>query len=177
MIHVVLLCSKAWSIQVLAYFHHQNEPRISPIAHYFSASRTSISTALKHLIELNYLKKNSGHGHPLRPAYVLTGKGKAVAEWAAALDNTLEPNDWKLARRTWSLPILRQTIPVSRYGQLRAELSPVTDRALTQSLKSLGENQWLDRVVDIDSAPPSVSYKPTGTGEILVPVLTESLSI
>lgn len=172
-----MLCSKAWSIQVLAYLHHQNDPRISPITHYFSASRTSITAALRHLIELKYVKKNSGHGHPLRPAYRLTSKGKVVAEWAADIDNVLDANDWKIARLSWSLPILRQVIPASRYGELRANLSPVTDRALTETLKSLGKNQWVDRVVGINSTPPSVTYRPLGTGEVLVPVLKESLSI
>lgn len=157
--------------------HNHNEPRISPISHYLSASRTSISAALQHLIELRYLRKNSGHGHPLRPAYVLTRKGQAVAAWAAELDNFLSANDWRIARRTWALPVLRQAIPASRYGELRAELSPVTDRALSVTLKTLGENHWLDRLVDVDLSPPSVSYIPQGTGKIIVPVLIESLSL
>ncbi len=161
----------------MAYMHHKNDPRISPITHHFSASRTSITAALQHLIELKYLRKNSGHGHPLRPAYVLTTKGKAVAEWAAELDNFLEPIDWKIARRTWALPILREMIPVSRYGELRSKLRPVTDRALSETLKKLGENSWLDRCVDIDDSPPSVTYIPHGIGQLLVPALKESLRI
>lgn len=173
----ILLCSKAWSIQILAYMHSQNDPRISPITHHFSASRTSISGALQHLVELRYLRKNSGHGHPLRPAYALTPKGNAIAAWAAELDNILKPNDWGIARRTWALPILRQAIPESRYGELRSKLSPVTDRALSETLKKLGENQWLNRYVDTEISPPSVTYIPFGTGELLVPVLKESLSI
>ncbi len=161
----------------MAYMHHKNDPRISPITHHFSASRTSITAALQHLIELKYLRKNSGHGHPLRAAYVLTTKGKAVAEWAAELDNFLEPIDWKIARRTWALPILREMIPVSRYGELRSKLRPVTDRALSETLKKLGENSWLDRCVDIDDSPPSVTYIPHGIGQLLVPALKESLRI
>ena len=161
----------------MAYMHYQNDPRISPITHHFSASRTSISSALQHLIELRYLRKNSGHGHPLRPAYLLTAKGRAIAEWAAELDSFLEPTDWKIARRAWALPILREMIPESRYGELRSKLSPVTDRALSVTLKKLGENHWLGRCVDINNSPPSVTYIPLGTGELLVPALRESLSI
>jgi len=173
----ILLCSKAWSIQILAYMHVQNDPRISPIAHHFSASRTSISGALRHLVEQGYLGKNSGHGHPLRPAYVLTAKGKAVAEWAAELDKILEPNDWRIVRRSWTLPILREVSPARRYGELRSKLTPVTDRALSETLKALGENQWLYRLVDGDRSPPSVTYLPLGTGELLVPALNESLNV
>lgn len=156
---------------------NENDPRISPITHYFSASRTSISAALEHLIKFGYLRKNTGRGHPLRPAYVLTGKGKPVAEWAVELNKFLGPDDWRIARRTWALPILRHVIPESRYGELRAKLNPVTDRALSETLKMLGGHQWLDRLVDASLAPPSVTYIPQGTGKMLVPVLSESLNI
>ncbi len=173
----ILLCSKAWSIQILAYMLNENDARISPITHYFSASRTSISATLEHLLKLGYLRKNSGHGHPLRPAYVLTNKGRAVAEWAFELDKQLEPADWAVARRTWSLPIIRQVVPESRFGELRANLNPITDRALSQTLKTLGEQQWLDRLVDGNKTPPSVIYIPQGVGKKLVPLLEESLRI
>ena len=173
----ILLCSKAWSIQILAYIHAQFDPRISPIAHHLSASRTSISVAVRHLIEMGYLRKNSGHGHPLRPAYVLTPKGKATAEWAAELDQFLEPDDWKIARRSWTLPILRAVSPACRYGELRSKLNPVTDRALSETLKALGENQWVNRHIDGDSSPPSVTYLPCGTGKLIVPILNESINV
>ena len=172
-----LLCSKAWSIQILAYIHAQNDPRISPITHHFAASRTSISGALRHLVDLQYLRKNPGHGHPLRPAYVLTAKGKAIAEWAGKLDEILEPTDWRIARRSWALPILREVIPARRYGELRSKLNPVTDRALSETLKLLGENQWVNRHVDADFSPPSVTYLPIGTGKLIVPILNESLNL
>jgi len=173
----IFLCSKAWALQILAYMHEQNDPRVSPITHHFSASRTSISAALQHLVELGYLRKNSGHGHPLRPAYVLTGSGKLVGAWAAELDNYLAPDDWSIARRTWTLPVLRQVAPQSRFGELRNQLSPVTDRALSKTLKLLGENQWLNREVDIDESPPGVTYTPQGTGSVLIPALQQSFSL
>jgi len=156
---------------------NENDPRISPITHYFSASRTSISAAVEHLIKLKLLRKNAGHGHPLRPAFVLTKKGRAVAEWAVELDKQLEPTDWTIARRTWVLPIVREVIPECRFGELRSKLNPVTDRALSETLKTLGKHQWLDRLVDADVAPPSVTYSPQGMGKIIVPVLKESLRI
>ena len=173
----ISLCSKAWAIQILAYFHSGKDPRISPITHHFTASRTSITAAIQHLVQLKYLRKNSGHGHPLRPAYALSDKGKAVAEWAAELDKSMIVSDWAIARRTWSLPILREAIPTSRYGEIRAELNPVTDRALSETLKMLGDNHWLDRIVDIEQSPPSVAYAPSGTGKVLTPILIDSLTI
>ncbi|MFK8081934.1 MAG: winged helix-turn-helix transcriptional regulator [Granulosicoccus sp.] len=157
--------------------HEKNDPRISPITHFFKASRTSISAAVQHLVELGYVRKNTGHGHPLRPAYILTLKGRGVAAWAAELDSELEVAEWKIARRTWTLPILRESSPERRFGELRSKLYPVTDRALSQTLKTLGEKHWLDRYVDVDQSPPSVTYAPLGTGELLVPVLLESFKL
>ena len=173
----ILICSKAWSWQVLAYMHVQQDVRISPITHHYLASRTAISGAFKHLIELRYVQKNSGHGHPLRPAYVLTKKGRSVAAWAAEFDELLTPNEWEIARRSWALPILRQTNPERRYCDLRKDLHPITDRALSETLKLLGENQWVNRVVDVDQSPPSVTYTPRGIGKTLTPILRDSLRL
>jgi len=171
----IALCSKAWGIQILAYIYKGHDARVTPISHHFSTGRTSISSALDHLLVSGYIKKNAGHGHPLRPAFLLTKKGKKVARWAVSIDEVLVPNDWTIARKSWVLPILRQSIPVRRFGELRAELKPVTDRALSETLKRLSECQWVHRQVDTKSSPPGVSYEPYGTGKILIPSLKESL--
>lgn len=171
------LCSKAWALQILVYMMQGREPRISPIAHHFSAGRTAITASLQHLIQLGYLQRSGGHGHPLRPAFVLTVKGEAVALWAMQLDEILPPEDWKIARRTWTLPVLRLANPSRRFGELRSQLKPVTDRALSETLKVLGENNWLQRDVNSKTMPPSVSYYPCGTGEILIPYLIESFKL
>ena len=144
------------------------------MAHYFSAGRTSISAALKHLIELGYLRKNPGHGHPLRPQYRLTAKGKRVGAWAFSMDELLKPADWKVARRSWTLPILRESIPSRRFAELRSGLHPVTDRALSESLKVMGDRHWIARRVDAEASPPSVSYVPDGIGRVLVPCIESS---
>jgi len=170
----IALCSKAWAIQILGYIFEENDPRISPIAHHFSIGRTSVSAAVSHLISLGYLTKNSGHGHPLRPAYVLTKKGKKVAEWAANLNDVLNTGDWVVARRSWTLPTLRETIPTRRFNELRRELTPVTDRALSETLKILGENRWIARKVNSSLSPPGVTYMPSGKGNVLVPILQNS---
>ena len=89
----------------------------------------------------------------------------------------LAPVDWKVARRSWALPILREVTPARRYGELRSKLNPVTDRALSETLKVLGENQWVNRHVEANFSPPSVTYLPTGTGKLIAPILNESLNL
>lgn len=123
------------------------------------------------------MRRMPGHGHPLRPEYVLTEKGEAVSAWAAQLDKALQGDGWPLARRTWTLPVLRAAAPVRRFAEIRLALSPVTDRALSQSLQSMCARDWLCRIVDTDASPPSVSYAPSGRGKKLSPILQRSFQI
>jgi len=173
----IQLCSKAWSLRILSYLGQGHDARISPMAHKLSAGRTAISASTAFLIELGYIQRTKGHGHPLRPAYELTVKGKVIADWAIELDHILTPDSWNIAARNWSLPIMRLTCSSPRFGNLREGLKPVTDRALSQGLKVLTTHNWVARDVNTEAAPPEVSYSPTGMGEILIPCLEKSLSL
>ncbi len=170
------LCSKAWALQILVALAQGHDPRISPIAHHLGAGRTALTASIQHLITLGYLRRASGHGHPLRPAFKLTVKGQTVADWATQLDSILTPKDWPIARKSWTLPVLRMANTASRFSEFRSQLKPVTDRALSETLKTLGENNWIERQVDADVMPPRVTYSPLGTGELLVPCLVQSYS-
>lgn len=171
------LCSKAWSLRILSSLAQGCDARISPLAHELSTGRTAITASLVYLVELGYVRRTSGHGHPLRPAFELTRKGELVAEWATELDEVLKPEHWEIAARTWSLPVMRLSSSSPRFGKLRSELKPVTDRALSQTLKMLTSGYWISRVVNIDAAPLEVSYTPCGIGEALIPCLERSFSL
>jgi len=173
----IRLCSKAWSLRILSSLAQGCDARISPLAHQLSTGRTAISASMQYLIELGYVRRASGHGHPLRPAFQLTTKGKAVAEWATELDEALAPNYWGIAARTWSLPVMRLSSSSPRFGKLRSDLSPVTDRALSQTLKMLANDYWISRDVNTEASPPEVSYSPCGIGEALIPCLERSYSL
>jgi len=173
----VQLCSKAWSLRVLVYLYNGKDARISPMAHHLNAGRTAVTASLHYLIELGYVKRARGHGHPLRPAYVLSKRGAAVAAWALELDEQLKPEHWAVAARTWSLPVMRLTSITPRFGKLRQELAPITDRALSQTIKTLHGYQWIDRIVDIEASPPEVSYAPYGFGDALIPCLERSFDL
>lgn len=172
-----LLCSRAWSLQLLAHLVEGNDARISPMATALGAGRTAISASVTHLTELGYLKKNSGHGHPLRPAYRLTRRGLSVGEWVVQMDELIVPTDWPVVRKSWTLPVLRLAAPTCRFSDFRSQLQPITDKALSDTLKLLGNHQWISRQVDVHSSPPAVSYSPQGTGALLVACLERSYSI
>ncbi|MFK7996996.1 MAG: winged helix-turn-helix transcriptional regulator [Granulosicoccus sp.] len=173
----IQLCSRAWALRILSYLGQGRDARITPLAYEFSTGRTAITSSMGYLIELGYVKRTKGHGHPLRPAFELTKKGQNVAEWAMELDEILAPESWSIAARTWSLPVMRLTSSAPRFGKLRSELKPVTDRALSQTLKILVTQKWVTRAVNVDAAPPEVSYLPCGIGEILIPCLENSFSL
>lgn len=173
----IQLCSRAWALRILSYLGQGSDARISPLAFKLSTGRTAITSSMGYLIELGYVRRTKGHGHPLRPAFELTRKGEIVAEWAIELDNILVAENWIVAARTWSLPIMRLTNSTPRFGELRSELKPVTDRALSQTLKILTNHDWVTRAVNVEAAPPEVSYSPSGIGEILIPCLERSFSL
>jgi DNA-binding HxlR family transcriptional regulator len=173
----IQLCSRAWALRILSYLGQGRDARISPLAHELSTGRTAITSSMTYLIELGYVQRTKGHGHPLRPAFCLTKKGEVVAQWAIDLDNLLLPQSWDVAAKTWSLPVMRLTNKAPRFAQLRSELKPITDRALSQTLKILASQDWVARAVNVEAAPPEVSYSPCGMGEILIPVLERSFSL
>ena len=173
----IQLCSRAWSLRILSYLGQGRDARISPMAHELSTGRTAITSSMEYLIALGYVRRTKGHGHPLRPAFCLTRKGEIVADWATELDGLLVPESWSVASRTWSLPVMRLTRSAPRFGQLRSELKPVTDRALSQTLKILASHEWVTRTVNVEAAPPEVSYFPCGMGEVLTPCLERSFSL
>lgn len=173
----IQLCSKAWALRILSYLGQGLNARISPMAHELSTGRTAITASIAYLIELGYVRRTKGHGHPLRAAFELTKQGEIVAAWAIELDSILAPESWGIACRTWSLPVMRLTHSAPRFGQLRAELKPVTDRALSQTLKILANHDWITREVNGEATPPEVSYSPRGMGEVLIPCLEKSFSL
>ena len=49
-------------------------------------SRSMLTASLTQLIEAGWLQRNPGHGHPLRPEYVLTDAGRADRRLRRASD-------------------------------------------------------------------------------------------
>lgn len=57
-----------------------------------------------------------------------------------------------------------------RFGELKKKMPKITQKMLTQQLKSLEENGLINRVV-YNEIPPKVEYSLTDTGKTLIPIL------
>ena len=162
---LVKITSRAWSLKILALLHQGIPGRQAPLLSAAQATRTSFAASLLHLIDLGLLERNPGYGHPLRPEYRLTSTGTEAAKVAADIIGLVDdPTETALLRKTWSIPVLAVTKNPLRFVQIKSELSSVTDRALSQSLGLLHEQDWLSREVDTSNWPPKPIYQAANTG-------------
>ena len=139
------------------------------------ASRSALAASLAALAEAGWLARNSGHGHPLRPEYVLTPAGEPVAAFCQGVMAGrerlgLEPG--MLSR--WSLPLVaRLDGGTARFSALRDSLRPVTPRALSLTLKQMLQADLVDRALE-DHFPPIPIYALTGRGRELAAAMRQA---
>lgn len=169
---LVNLTSKAWSLKILALLHSGVPGRQAPLIAATNASRTSFASSMEHLVQLGLLEKNPGHGHPLRPEFRLSRKGVPIASMASRIMESLPDDDaFVVLRRNWTVPILAVTESPKRFSVIRSELGAITDRALSQSLGVLEEQQWLKRDIDVSHRSPFPTYLALNTGRTINQVI------
>lgn len=162
---LVKLTSRAWSLNIMALMHAGTPGRQAPLLAATSASRTAFVQSLDHLIQLGFLERNPGHGHPLRPEFRLTHIGASVAETASRIVNAVpEDNDFALLRRSWTAPILALTDKPQRFSTLKSGLISISDRALSTSLHRLEQQEWIQREIDATHRLPFPTYRAVNQG-------------
>lgn len=136
------------------------------------ASVGSMRQTIDSLIEAGWVMKNPGYGHPMRPEYILTGRGLAVGECCRELWSALTSlSACEVALSKWSMPIVfALSHRELRFGEIRSLCPGVTDRVLTQALKGLSAGGLVERSVE-DTYPPTVSYCVSGDARRLLPDL------
>ncbi len=162
---LVNLTSKAWSLKILALLDSGIPGRQAPLIAATSASRSSFAASLGHLLQLELLERNPGHGHPLRPEFRLTPKGRVAAAMAGRIVNIVPDDDgFAVIKRNWAVPILAVTETPKRFSAIKNGLGPITDRALSKSLGVLEERAWLKRDIDVSQRSPFPTYHAVNTG-------------
>lgn len=170
---LVKLTSRAWSLQILALLESGVRGQAALLSS-CGAGRTAFAQSLQHLIEIDMLERNPGHGHPLRPEFRLTARGKEAAKIAKQVfDSVTEDEEKALLRRAWTAPILAASYEPMRFTDLKAQLETITDRALSQSIKQLQAQEWIQRSVDPEEIPTRPLYQAINTGAKISEILAE----
>ncbi len=172
----VNLTSKAWAIPILSNLHEGIAGRQAPLLAATGASRTAFSQSLSHLISLGLLERNPGYGHPLRPEFRLTPHGVTAAALANKIWGVSTDEDQGLLRRSWTLPVLTALHTPRHFNEIKRSLHTITDRALSQSLKSMELRNWVSRNVDEVTRPPRSVYCAVNTGGIISSVTASQIS-
>jgi DNA-binding HxlR family transcriptional regulator len=156
---LIALCHHRWSAPVLAELGRTRGARFVVLVNRLGVGRASLQRTLAALIELGLVRRNPGYGHPLRPEYLLTPQGEAVAtrcdRLLAAVDGRAD-----VLLRKWSLPVLVTLSDSARFSELREALPGITARALALALKNLERAGLVTRRVE-ETYPPSTVYAAT----------------
>lgn len=163
----VSITSRAWALPILSRLHSGVPGRQAPLLAATGASRTAFAQSMDHLISLGLVERNPGYGHPLRPEYRLTRSGRSVAEIAGKIYAVSAKEDQDLLRRSWTLPVLTSLRTPRHFGDIKRNLQTITDRALSQSLKSMEARNWVCRSIDSDVRPPRYIYSSVNTGGLI----------
>ncbi len=96
-----------WTVPLIAALAARNGGRFVELLHLLGLGRESLSRTLESAIEAGWVRRNPGHGHPLRPEYILTDLGKDAAHLCAAIESAqtkiaLPP----ASLNRWSLPLI-----------------------------------------------------------------------
>ncbi len=162
---LVKITSRAWALDILAHMHRGVRGRQAALLTATGAGRTAFGASLAHVLELGLLMRNPGHGHPLRPEFVLSEQGAVVAEMAhKVLEEASDEVAAKLMRKSWTVPILALARQPQRFSELRAALGGITDRALSTSLQALEAQGWVAREIDLSERVPFPTYQAVNAG-------------
>jgi len=162
------LTAGRWLVPLMAHVGAQDGARFAAMLAALGVSRSALAASLAQLQEAGWLARNPGHGHPLRPEYVLTETGAPIAAFCQSVMAQRERLGLAPGQMPrWSLPLIaRLDGENARFSALRAALLPVTPRALSMTLKQMLSIDLVDRALEAEF-PPVAIYGLTGKGREL----------
>jgi DNA-binding HxlR family transcriptional regulator len=172
----VNITSKAWALPILSSLHKGVAGRQATLLAATGAGRTAFAQSIEHLIKNGLLERNPGYGHPLRPEFRLTQFGKEAAAIADKVQRVSSEDDQRLLRKSWTLPVLTSLQTPSHFNDIKRNLQTITDRALSQSLKSMEVRDWVNRSVDETARPPRSIYSAVNTGGVISKITGSEIS-
>lgn len=167
------LGANRWAMPLMAALDRDGGIRFAVAATRLGAPRNSLARTFEHVVAAGWVLRNPGHGHPLRPEYLLTETGRTVAAGSARLMVArgrlgLLPPD--LTR--WTLPLIASLgTERRRFNDLLTRMTPVSPRALSLTLKQGLSATLIDRQLEA-AFPPMPLYGLTRSGLALAGALT-----
>ncbi|MBL1217411.1 MAG: transcriptional regulator [Planctomycetes bacterium] len=170
---IINLFHRRWAVRVLAMMHRYRTSvggvRFVMLTTDLSVNRESLRDTLDVLIrEQGWVAHHAGYGHPLRPEYVLTASGRAIAHWCHEFvlrAQAMPDEQQELLYNKWSIPVIGAVYDVAqaepegaRFSAIKAHLPGITPRALTTALKDLCQASLVSRSVTPESYPPRSVY-------------------
>lgn len=136
------------------------------LRHRLRLSRETLRRAVQWLVDEDYVLRNPGYGHPLRPELLLTPWGEAISNPCQNLLD-LQERDEHIAdviRKKWTLPVLVAThVSDGRYSQVAAIVEECSSRALSQALRCLEDSVLIKREI-VEMRPVRIEYRLTKMG-------------
>ncbi|WP_158298949.1 winged helix-turn-helix transcriptional regulator [Sphingomonas psychrotolerans] len=162
------LCANRWALPVMALLSREGGSRFAVIGRHYAMSPHSLTRCLEHLRSRGWVIPNPGHGHPLRPEYLLSETGRVAGALSERIMDERRRQGIGIADLPrWSLPLVVGLAPEwSRFGELQARLTPVTPRALSQTLQTMIGRDLVTRRLE-GSFPPLPLYGLSGRGKDL----------
>ena len=158
---VIALFHHRWNVPLLVALHDAGGgARAIVLMNMLGVSRNPLRVALVALQEIDMVEANPGYGHPLRPEFLLTRRGRAVAPHGKRYLGVVA--DSELAALKWTAPLLSALAHCERFNELSNQLG-VAPRPLAATLKALVVAELIERRVD-DGHPPRSSYYLTERG-------------
>ncbi len=156
---LVELVHHRWNIPIIAELHRLSGAKFVTLAESLDVGRASLSASLSDLIGLGLVERNPGHGHPMRPEYLLTDAGLAIGADCRLLRDVIKRRgEEDIAYRKWTLPLVVAIgDDVRRFKDVQLRLPEATPRAITLGLKSMLSKKWAKRTV-VDDFPPRAGY-------------------
>lgn len=157
---LIELVHHRWNIPIVAELYSRSGAKFVTLVNSLGVSRGSLSASLDDLIGLGLVRRNPGHGHPMRPEYLLTDAGAEIGDQCLSLTRLMRKrNESELAFRKWTLPLVAAIGgEVRRFNEVRSRLRDATPRAVTLGLKSLLGQEWAQRSL-LDEYPPAAGYR------------------
>ncbi len=148
-----------WIIPVIGVLYHRDGAKFITLLNELEISRSVLTSTLRKLIAQDFVMRNPGYGHPLRPEYILTDEGIRLGPFCDEMMTCIiEKKGDRLFQSKWAAQIINLCSQGEiRFSELKSALEPITSRALSEELKSLNSEGFIERKI-FESYPPFTAY-------------------